>query len=352
MLCPGHSLERHALARYCVECGGEIARRSESAAQSSYVIEHDPATLMSYLGIACLVSREATLHCLDSELHFLNSTQLQPTTDSPSLSVAEGYLYLSAPWGVRCLDLVALLQSTAEDTLVLTTEPAVTPVVALGDAEYWVSASNRLSGWINREASFEVRIPELARELPVLTPSITGEHALIVQSGGRNIHIVDLQAKKARPKLDAGGRILYAVPTVSGISALVETKEGRRIISATAAGVTTAVAALNPYVTWITFIPGTDRYIWGDGSQCFVQTRQGTRALDVNGNVGMVKVQDGFGWGLVESAENSTAIVIDLGGGQIKNSQALGGRAFSDFSVSEGRFIASNGHEVRSVNLQ
>src|SRR5215469_4133215 len=238
MLCPGHSLERHALARYCVECGGEIDRRSESAAQSSYVIEHDPATLMSYLGVACLVSREATLHCLDTELHFLNSIQLQSAKDSPSLSAADGYLYLAAQWGVRCLDLVALLQSTAEDTLVLANEPAITPVVTLGDAEYWVSSSNRLSGWINRESACEIRIPELAKDLPVLAPSITGGHALIVQSGGRNIHIVDLQARKARPKLDAGGRILYAVPTTSGISVLVETKEDRRIIAATAAGTT------------------------------------------------------------------------------------------------------------------
>jgi len=355
MLCTGHSVERHALARYCVECGGEIGRRSVSATPEPYVVEHDPATLLCYLGISCLIARESRLHCLDSELRLRSSIPLQQAVESPSLCAADGFLYLAAQWGVHCFDLVTWLQSGDigdPEKIVLTSEPAFTPVTPSGNSLYWINSSAKLCGWVGRDSMFEIRVPELSKELPTFAPCITRDHALIVQRGGRQVHVLDLAARKARPRLDVGGKVVYAAPGISGMSMLVDTPTGKRIILATATQTTTVVAALSSYVTWITPITGSDRYLWGDGSQCFVQSLQGVRCVDVNGNLGIVKIEDGAGWGVVETAENSSAVLIDLASGRVRNSQALGGHGFMDFAVSQGRFVASNGHAVRSATLQ
>src|SRR4051794_24821149 len=162
MRCPGHVSTQHALVRHCVECGGEIDRRSKSTGLLSWSVAHHPATLTSYLGLICVVSTEGSLLCFNSDLQPLTAYGVSITGETPNLCVTDGNLYISTLFGVQSIDLVDLLQSeglenrqgnvaprTGKEVLetrkvTLTEQPALSPMSTVGNSIYGVVTGNGL----------------------------------------------------------------------------------------------------------------------------------------------------------------------------------------------------------------
>jgi hypothetical protein len=360
MQCPGHVVAHHALMRYCVECGGEINRRSTISGLLAWSVDHHPETLTCYLGLVCVISRDGILLCCDSEFQPLIPHGVQVGEHLPTLSAGDGSLYLSGPSGVRCLDLIALLQRAsfenvvAEEDTLLTTESGTSPVTVVADSAFCIVGSGdaRLACWTGQRASWSISLPDLRPDVSVMPPSIAAGYAFIVQLGRNQVHIADLQRKGRPLVVDCGGSIVFAVPTANGMAILVDTGKERRIVSVNpTARMNVMVPALGHDVTWIGAVSGAERHLWGDGSACFIQTPGGRRKVQVHGNVGVARVQEGRGWALLETAENCSAIAIDLDDAQVQKVVPLGAIPFTDFAVCGGRVIASNGCEIRSVAL-
>jgi len=210
-------------------------------------------------------------------------------------------------------------------------------------------AGSWLIGWQDQKICCEIPVAALSATDVVLAPIIAGRYAFLAQRGHRHIHVIDLEAKQLARTLDCGGSVVFATPVRNGIGLLINRGETRQILWATSERVNVAVPLLPKEITWAALLPDNNGYFWGDGSRCFVQTPEGPRRVEIRGNVEVVKIQGKLGWAIAETAESSVAITIDLLEGRVAATESLGDTSFTDFAVSAGRVIASDGHEIRSV---
>lgn len=355
MPCSGHVATQHALVRHCVECGQQIARKSESIG-TRLPAAHHPATLTSYLGVVFAISNDGNLLCLDSELQPLISPAVQIGDEVPNLYPGDGYLYMATSSGVQCLDLITLLQAQSFNNVILTADGPAGPVTTLGDSAFCVISADacRLIGWTRQQRTLDVPLPGLRIKSATLdtliAPSITTEYAFIAQRDDDKVLVIDRQKKKPPVRSACNGTIVFGVPSTKGMALLVESAEGRKLVSLNDSRPPAVIASLDRDISWIAEA-AESRYLWGDGGRCFIQTGRGTRQLDVHGNVSAARVYDGRGWALLETAARCEALLIDLESAQIQNAKPIGSGAFTDFVVCDGVLVASNGTELRSVNL-
>ncbi len=355
MPCSGHLATQHALVRHCVECGQQIARKSESIG-TRLPEAHHSATLTSYLGIVFVISNEGNLLCHDAGLQPLFSRAVQIGDEVPNLYPGDGFLYMTTPSGIQCLDLITLLQVGSFDNVVLTADGPAGPVTTSGDSVFGVILSDvcRLIGWTRQQKTLDVPLPGLRVKpttLDTLIPlGISAEYAFIAQRDDDKVLVLDLQKKKSSVRVACNGTIVYGVASKKGVSLLVDCKEGRKLVSVNDSRTAAVITSLDRDITWIAE-SSEGRYLWGDGSRCFIQTGRGTRQLDVHGNVSAVRLCDGRGWALLETASRCEALLIDLENAQIQNARPIGSGALTDFTVCDGVLVASNGAELRSVNL-
>jgi hypothetical protein len=361
MRCSGHVVTQHALVRHCVECGQKLDRKSESLG-TNLLVAHHSGTLTSYLGLVFAISNEGVLLCFDSGLRPLIPQEAQIGEEIPSLYPSEGYIYLGSS-RLHAIDLITLLQSRKVEKFVLTQDLVVSPVTTDSDSVYCVVQQEkcRLHGWRHQEFKSEntpltcdIPIPKLrlrsGAASAILAPSITPEHAFIAQRGDDQVHIINLQGSKPSATLPCDGTIVASAATANGMALLLDCGSERKIAIATANRVGVTVSGLERQITWIGLLTD-EKYLWGDGGRCFIQTSRGTRLLDVQGNVTDVRVIDGRGWALVDTAINNSALVIDLDSGSVEKLKPIEGGQFAEFVMCDGLMIVSNGREIRSINL-
>jgi len=302
------------------------------------------------------ISEDGNLLCLDSELQLLISPAVQIGDEVPNLYAGDGFLYMATSSGVQCLDLITLLQAESFNNVILTADGPAGPITTSGDSAFCVISADvcRFTGWTRQQKSLDVPLPGLRIKSTTLdtliAPSVFAEYAFIAQCDDDKVLVIDLQKKKSPARVACNGTIVFGVPSKKGMALLVDGNEERKLVSVNDSRTAAVIASLDRDITWIAE-SGEGRYLWGDGSRCFIQTGRGTRQLDVHGNVSAVRVCDGRGWALLETASRCEALLIELESAQIQNAKPIGSGAFTDFVVCDGVLVASNGAELRSVNL-